>query len=86
MRRKLDKYFEIIAAKSAATSENESPGPPYSLSSRTAKVDTADQNRLPSNRAVALKAIEFLPDTDLDCLNFPLGTIMQALKSLVARN
>jgi hypothetical protein len=39
--------------------------------------------RLPDSRAVAIKAVEFLSDSDLGNLSLPLGIVMRALVSLV---
>jgi len=40
---------------------------------------------MPDSRAVAMKAMEFLSDSELSNLSLPLGTVMRALGSLIRR-
>jgi hypothetical protein len=40
-------------------------------------------NEMPDSRAVAIKAMEFLSDTEINNLSLPLGTVMRALVSLI---
>jgi len=43
------------------------------------------QNEIPNSRTVAIKAMEFLSDTELSELNLPLGSVMRAFESLLKR-
>ena len=40
---------------------------------------------IPDSRSVAIKAMEFLSDSELSDLSLPLGTVMRALGSLIRR-
>jgi|ERR1035437_1232403 hypothetical protein len=40
-------------------------------------------NKMPDSRAVAVKAMEFLSDSEINDLSLPLGTVMRALVSLI---
>ena len=44
------------------------------------------QNGIPDSRAVAIKAMEFLSDSELRDLSLPLGTVIRALEALIGRS
>ncbi len=52
------------------------PRPPYRESAR---------DEVPDARLVAIKAMEFLSDSEIGNLNLPLGSVMHALRSLLGR-
>ena len=43
------------------------------------------RDEIPDSRAVAIKAMDFLSDSQLSDLSLPLGSVMRALESLLKR-
>ena len=59
--------------------------PPVQRPPRPAYRESA-REELPDGRAVAIKAMEFLSDSEISDLNLPLGSVMRALGALLNRS